>query len=120
MFPMEFDHNLLETLPVPDPESINNVLRILKTVASGRVFPYFRNRRGTDPPLIARTTERLVIQRLEAPENRVGITSLVSKKDQGWVIQIHERVFDFMAFVLPGDPESRLGEGQTRKGKSSH
>ena len=51
MFPMEFDHNLLETLPVPEPESINNVLRILKTVASGRVFPYFRNRRGTDPTL---------------------------------------------------------------------
>lgn len=117
MFPLEFDHNLLETLPVPEPESINNVLRILKTVASGRVFPYFRNRRGTDPTLIARTTERLAIQRLEDPENRVGITSLVSKKDQGWVIQIHERVFDFMAFVLPSDPESRLGGRTDEEGK---
>jgi len=117
MFPMEFDHNLLETLPVPGPESINNVLRILKTVASGRVFPYFRNRRGTDLTLIARTTERLAIQRLEDPENQVGITSLVSKKDQRWVIQIHERVFDFMAFVLPSDPESRLGGRTDEEGK---
>jgi len=117
MFPLEFDHNLLETLPVPEPESINNVLRILKTVASGRIFPYFRNKRGTDPTLIARTTKHLVIQRLDDPENQVGITSLVSEKDQGSVIQIHERVFDFMAFVLPSDPESRLGGRTNEEGK---
>ena len=114
---MKFDHNLLETLPVPEPESINNVLRILKTVTSGRVFPYFRKRRGTDTTLIARTTERLAIRRLEDPDNQVAIASLVSKVDQGWVIQIHERVFDFMAFVLPGDPESRLGGRTEEEGK---
>jgi len=69
---MEFDHKILETLPVPDAERIKGVLKILKTIIVGRIMPCFRNRRGTDPTIIARVGERLIISRLEDDENRIG------------------------------------------------
>jgi endopeptidase La len=117
MFPMEFDHRVLESLPLPDEESIKQVLRILKTIAIGRVMPYFRNKRGTDPTLISRISERFTIERLEDEGNRIRVTSLAFKKDTKWVINIHERVFDYFAFVMPSDPESRLGGKTSEEGK---
>jgi len=117
MFPMKFDHRVLESLPLPDEESIRQVLRILKTVVMGRVMPYFRNSRGTDPTLIARVSERFTIKRLEDEENRIRITSLSFRKDTQWIIHIHERIFDYFSFVMPSDPESRLGGKTSEEGK---
>ena len=117
MFPMEFDNRLLDSLPLPDTEEIRGVLEILKAIAVRRVLPYFKKKRGTDPSLIARIGERLTIQRLEDEENRVRIVSLVSRNEHGYIIHIHERVFDYFAFVLPSDSESRLSEGPVEERK---
>ncbi|MBW1783059.1 MAG: AAA family ATPase [Deltaproteobacteria bacterium] len=117
MFPMKFDHKTLETLPVPDGERTNQVLKILKTITMGRVMAYFRNKRGTDPTLIARLTDRFEIRRLEDEKNQIPIVSLLSQKDTTWVIDIHERIFDYLAFVIPSDPESRLGGRSGEEGK---
>ena len=117
MFPMTFDHKTLETLPVPDPDRIQQVLKILKTIAVGRVMPYFKNKRGTDPTVIARLAERLVLHRLEDEESRIPIVSLTVRKDEEWIIDIHERIFDYIAFVMPSDPEARLGGRSAEEGK---
>jgi len=117
MFPMKFDHKTLETLPVPDAERIREVLKILKTIMMGRVMAYFRNNRGTDPTLIARLADRFVIRRLDDEQNRIPIVSLFSTKDTAWIIDIHERVFDYIAFVIPTDPNSRLGGHTGEEGK---
>jgi len=117
MFPMEFDHKILETLPVPGAERIKEILKILKTITMGRVMIYFKKKRGTDLTLIARLAEDFVISRLEDDENRIHIVSLLSKKDKTWIINIHERIFDFLAFVIPSDPESRLGGHSAEEGK---
>jgi hypothetical protein len=117
MFPMTFDHKTLETLPVPDAERIKEVVKILKTIAVARVMPYFRNKRGTDPALIARLADHFVIRRLEDEENRIPIISILCQKETTWIIDIHERIFDYVAFVVPGDPESRLGGHSAEEGK---
>ncbi|MBC8420179.1 MAG: hypothetical protein ISR62_08530 [Desulfobacteraceae bacterium] len=109
MFPMKFDHKVLETLPVPDTERIQEVLQILRTITMGRVIPYFRKKKGTDPSVIARVVEHLFIKRLEDAENHIHTVSLLSREDKTWIIHIHERIFDYLAFVIPSDPESRLG-----------
>ena len=117
MFPMEFDHRLLDSLPLPDTEEINRVKQLLKAIAVRRVLPYFKKRRGTNPSLIARIREGLTIQRLEDEENQIRIVSLVSGKDNRYIIHIHERVFDYLAFVIPSDPESRISEGPVEEQK---
>ncbi|MGD8389368.1 MAG: hypothetical protein PVG49_19635, partial [Desulfobacteraceae bacterium] len=65
MFPMEFDHKVLDSLPLPEKEDIRRVLQILKAVASARVFPYFRKKRLTDATLIARLSSHLTLERME-------------------------------------------------------
>jgi len=117
MFPMSFDYKVLETLPLQDKEGVNRVISILKALTIRRVLPYFRNKRGTDPSAIARVNERLNIHRMEDEENSIHTVSLVSKNEKNWTIYIHERVFDYLAFVIPSDPESRLGGGMPEESK---
>ncbi len=117
MFPIEFDHKVLESLPLPDEEGIKRVLGILKALVARRVLPYFRDKRGTDSTLMARVADLFVVQRLEDDANRIRIVSLLSRKDQKWIIHIHERVFDYLAFVIPSDPEARLGGRVPEEGK---
>lgn len=117
MFPLEFDHKMLESLPFPEEEGIKRVTQILKAIIMRRVMPYFRNRRGTEATFISRLSEHLIIQRLEDPNNLVRTVSLVSQKNNQWIIHIHERVFDYLAFVIPSDPESRLGGKSSEEGK---
>jgi endopeptidase La len=109
MFPMSFDYKVLETLPLQDKEGVNRVISILMAIAVRRVMPYFRNKRGTDPSAVSRVNEHLTLRRLEDEENRIHTVSLISKNDKGWRLGIHERVFDYLGFVIPSDPESRLG-----------
>jgi endopeptidase La len=117
MFPMEFNHEVLDSLPLPDEEGKSRVLQILKTICMARVMPYFRNRRVTDPTLIARVSERLVIERLEDDENLVPIVSMIILQEGRRVILIHERIFDYLAFVMPSDPNARLGGKTSEEGK---
>lgn len=117
MFPMEFDHRLLATLPLPDEARIRSVVQLLQAIVNRRLLPYFRTKRGTDPLLIGHVPEQLTIIRLEDEDNRIRTVSTVSGRDDTWTIRIHERIFDFLSFVLPTDPNSRLGGGSREEQK---
>jgi endopeptidase La len=116
MLPMTFNRRVLETLFTHDKEALQRVLRILQTVLMKRVVPFFK-RRGTDATLLARGTQSISIQRLEDEEDRVGLISLLVREKNQWAIAIHERIFDYLAFVIPSDPESRLGGGASEESK---
>ncbi len=116
MFPMEFDYRVLATLPVPDEARIRNVAQLLLAIVNGRVLPYFRAKRGTDPLRLGTIAEQFSITRLEDDDNRIKIVSTITRMAKGWSIRIHERIFDFLSFVLPTDPDSRMGDG-SREGQ---
>ncbi|MEW6531198.1 MAG: S16 family serine protease [Thermodesulfobacteriota bacterium] len=111
MIPIEFDHTVLESLPLPSESEAKRVVDILKIILSRRVFPYFRHHRGTDPIVIRQVSDGLKITRMEDSDNRVRAVCLMARKDTSWEILIHERVFDFLAFVVPGQTEARIGDG---------
>jgi len=111
MIPIEFDHTLLDTLPLLSEEVRGRVVGILKAIVTRRVMPHFRKGRGTDPIVIARISDNLSIQRLEDEKNRIRTVSILVKKDERWELKIHERVFDYFAFLIPKDAESRVGGG---------
>ena len=117
MFPVEFDHSVLDSLPLPTKEDVARVTQVLRAIVSRRIMPYFKKSRGTDPIVIARVTDHLTIERLEDDENKVRCVSLFLKKDDLWVLYVHERVFDYMAFTIPSSPESRLGGETQEEGK---
>jgi endopeptidase La len=117
MFPMEFDHTMLDGLPLPTEEDIRRVMHVIRAVIGRRVMPYFRKSRGTDPITVARISEHLEIARLEDEGNRIRCVDLVVRKDSTWTIFIHERVFDYLAFVIPSSPDTRLGEGTVEEHK---
>jgi hypothetical protein len=117
MFPMAFDRQILASLPLPGDEHRKRVLNVLQAMVARRIFPYFKRRRGTDAIVVARVSEHLAIRRLEDERACVEVMSLLIPEGEGWVIQIHERLFDYLAFVIPSDPESRLGDGTPEEGK---
>ncbi len=49
MFPVEFDHRVLDSLPVPDNDDIVRIVQILRAVVVRRVIPYLKKRRGQIP-----------------------------------------------------------------------
>lgn len=116
MFPMELDHRLLSSLPYPGEQGIRRVTHILQVMLGRRVTPYFKKYRGTDPLLLARAKEQISIQRLEDDSRSIRTVSFLEPRDQGWSLLIHETIFDYLAFVIPSDPDSRLAEG-TREEK---
>jgi endopeptidase La len=115
MFPVEFDYRILNTLPVPTAERTGSVSNLLDTILVRRVIPYFKNKRGSDPLRLARAHEQLSILRLEDENNLVRIVSLLTRGDQQWKVQVHERIFDYICFSLPGDADARLGEGPSEE-----
>jgi len=117
MFPMAFDHKILDSLPLPEEEDIRRVLQILKVIASARVFPYFRNIRVTESTRIARLSSHLSLERMEDEDNLIPIVSLISPTKGQKSILVHERVFDYLAFVIPSHPNSRLGGKTTEEAK---
>jgi ATP-dependent Lon protease len=113
---MTFNRKVLETLFTQDDQGIQRVLHVLQAIIVKRVLPYFK-KRGTDATLLARISQHVAIQRLEDEGDRIHIISLLFREQEGWVIGIHERIFDYLAFVIPSDPASRLGGGTTEEGK---
>jgi len=111
MIPIEFDHTVLESLPLPSESEAKRVVEILKIILARRVLPHFRRHRGTDPIGIRQVSDNLKITRMEDSDNRVRAVCLLARKDASWEILIHERIFDFLAFVVPGQPEARIGDG---------
>jgi endopeptidase La len=116
MLPMTFRRKALETLFTQEGEGIQRVLQILHAIVMKRVVPYFK-KRGTDATLLARTSQRMPIQRLEDEEDRIQIISLLLREQETWGIAIHERIFDYLAFVIPSDPAARLGSGTAEEAK---
>lgn len=117
MFPMEFDHRALSSLPLPTGEGIKRLSSVLKAMVLRRVLPHFKRKRGTDPILLARVGDRVAIRRMEDDEKLVRVISFVRREEGGPLIEIHERIFDYLAFVIPSDPEKRLGEGTQEERK---
>ncbi|HBD07167.1 MAG TPA: ATP-dependent protease [Syntrophobacteraceae bacterium] len=117
MLPLEFDRQILSSLPLPGEDQAKIVLQVLKSILSRRIFPYFKTKRGTDPLLVARVEERLELVRLEDETNRIETVSLVDIGADRCRILIHERIFDYLAFVIPSDPETRLSEGNIEERK---
>ena len=116
MLPMTFNRRVLETLFTQEEEALQRVLNILQAVLMKRVAPYFK-KRGADATLLARSVQSTSIQRLEDEEDRIHPISLLFREKEEWVITIHERIFDYLAFVIPSDPDSRLGGGTAEEGK---
>ena len=116
MLPMTFNRKVLETLFTQDGEAVQRVIQILLAVIMKRVLPYFK-KRGADVTVLARISQDLTIQRLEDEEDRIHVISLLLADGDKWIIAIHERIFDYLAFVIPSDPESRLGGGTSEEGK---
>jgi endopeptidase La len=116
MLPMTFNRRVLETLFTHEEEALQRVLHILQAVLMKRVSPYFK-KRGTEATLLARGVQSTSIQRLEDEEDRIHPISLLFQEKNEWVITIHERIFDYLAFVIPSDPDSRLGGGTAEEGK---
>lgn len=110
MFPIEFEHSVLENLPLPLASDVDRVAQVLKSIVVRRVMPYFKKKRGTDAISAAQVAAQLSIERLEDDKNLVRAVGLVGRGDGGWVIHVHERVFDYLVFVLPRHVESTLAE----------
>ncbi len=106
MFPLEFDHSVLDSLPVPLTADVERITNVITAIVVRRVVPYFKRKRGTDPILASRVEQALAVQRLEDLENRVRAVCLVTRTDQGWSMFLHERVFDYLAFVIPSHSQS--------------
>jgi ATP-dependent Lon protease len=117
MFPIEFDHTILDSLPFPDKNDTTRVLQILKAIISRRVIPYFRRSRGTDPLVARRVVDRIKITRLEDFRNRIRAVSLLALRGDEWNVMLHERLFDYLAFVIPSHPESPLAAGTPEERK---
>jgi ATP-dependent Lon protease len=111
MFPMPFDHRLLATLPLPGEDRIQDIVRLLHAIVVRRILPDFRSKRGTDALKLSRLMEFLRIVRMEDEANRLNTVSAIRRAEGVWTIFIHERIFDYFSFVIPSDPESRLGSG---------
>ncbi|WP_448384586.1 S16 family serine protease [Desulfosoma sp.] len=111
MFPVTFDRQVLEGLPYPEDEDIVRVIVVLKTILEGRVVPHFRTRRGTDPRHSALVMDRTRIERLEDDQRVIAPLSLLFRREDQWVIAVHERLFDYLAFVLPTDSKGLVTEG---------
>ncbi len=109
MFPIEFDARILSSLPLPDDAGKKRVLDIMNSVITRQVAPHFRNKKGTDLFQLARIKQGLSIYRLEDEDNRVRLVSVVSSSDQKWHLGVHERIFDYMVFVIPTRTELATG-----------
>ena len=117
MFPLEFDYEILATLPLPNNEDIRRIGQILEAIMTRRVIPYFKKKRGTDSIVLAKAMKKFSIARLEDEMGQVRIVSLLIRKDDAWSLMVHERIFDYLAFVIPSDPDSRLGNGTAEERK---
>jgi endopeptidase La len=101
MFPAEFDSNILESLPLIKDEDITRITLLLRNIISIRILPFFRKNRGTDPIHVAQVDQNVSIRRLEDDQGRIRAVSLIERDGDNWTIYIHERVFDYFAFVIP-------------------
>ncbi len=111
MLPMELDHKVLSAIPIPTDKSINRVFQTLQTILSQAIIPYFRNDRGVSLVQLADLRQSIFLRRMEDEENKVSIPTLLLRQGRSWTILIHEKLFDYLAFVLSFRPEFRGPDG---------
>jgi len=112
MFPVEFDHKLLESLPLISEDDVNRISILLQNIISIRVLPYFRMIRGTEAVRTRQVERSTSIKRLEDDQGHIRVVSLIQKDNDTWSILLHERVFDYFAFVVPASQtELHVSEG---------
>lgn len=109
MLPIELDLDQVSSVHLPGDAGIKRVLNVLHAIVTRRVIPYFRTRLKADAIRLSRVAERYAISRFEDFGDVVRTVSFVSHAPDGWTIDIHERVFDYWAFVLPSDADAALG-----------
>ena len=61
MFPLQFDRQVLATLPMLSDEAVRRVTQILKAILNRRVVPYFKRMNGTVATLLAGLVEHIYI-----------------------------------------------------------
>ncbi|MGC9965485.1 MAG: S16 family serine protease [Syntrophobacteraceae bacterium] len=105
MLPIEVDHKVPGTIPVPTDKAINRVFDTLQTILSQTVTPYFRNNRGVSLVQLADLRQSTVFRRMEDQGKSISLPTILLRQGQKWTILIHERLFDYLAFTLPPRPE---------------
>lgn len=117
MLPMEFDSQILNSLPLPNEHAFRRVLELLQSLVAQKLVPYFRLKRGTDLIHLGRVKQNLTFQRLDDDNGNVRLVSVLSKTGSGWNVHLHERIFDYLAFVTPLTPDGGLTEGNAEERK---
>ncbi len=110
MLPIHFDDRAVADLPLPDGDTAHRVTELLLAMVSRRVLPYFRKRKMVDAVRLSRVQEQFQVVRLEDPDHRIRMLSVLEHPAGRWTLHLHERLFDYLAFVLPSDPDQRLGD----------
>ncbi len=105
MLPIELDHKLLSTVPVPAYKSINRVFETLQTILSQNIIPYFRNDRGVSLVQLSDLRQSIVFRRMEDEGNNISLPTLLLRQKRSWTILIHERLLDYLAYVLSSRSE---------------
>ncbi len=112
MIPILLDHKILKNLPAPNDKTISRVFQAFQTIVGQKTIPFFRNNRGVNLVQLANIRQTLFFRRIEDAENRIGFPSLLVRTQQTWTILIHEKFFDYLAFVLPVRPGLELLGGR--------
>ncbi len=104
MLLLTFDHHVLSSLPPMDSSLEGRVLTVLRAIVDRRVLPYFASLEGVDTVQLARASERYQIERFDDPRGDVEIVSFTSTDGSRWTLNLHEQIFDYIAFALPANP----------------
>ena len=104
MQPLTFDHAVLSSLPLLDRSDLQRVVSVLNEVIDRHVLPLFESR-GIGPVQLTRLSERFRAARMEDVDGTLRFVSILTRDHDGWVVQLHERIFDFFAFGVPSSTE---------------
>ena len=111
MLPIKLDHENLPNLPLPTDKAINGVFLSMQAILSEKVIPHFSDWDEVSATEISRLRRDLFFRRMEDEDNRIGLATLLVRHRHNSTILIHERLFDFMAFVLPSRAEVSISGG---------
>lgn len=117
VLPILLDHKVLNSLPIPNDKAISRVFQTFQTIVGQKTIPFFRNHRGVNLVQLSNIRQNLFFRRMEDEEHRVGLLTLLVRSQQSWTVLIHERIFDYLAFVLPARPGPELGSGISEERK---
>lgn len=117
MLPIELDHSVLNTLPLPADKAVNRVFQTLQNILSQNTIPYFRNSKGVSLLQLSNLRQSIFFRRMEDEDNRIALPTILIQHRQNWTILIHERLFDYLAFVLPVRPEIASSGGRSEERK---